>query len=80
MPIAVPTLIIGHENDLIHPFSDAENLANQISNARLVHARSMFELRLDPERLTREIVRFLDEVFDMQEAARPVAAGESIAR
>jgi pimeloyl-ACP methyl ester carboxylesterase len=25
--ITAPTLIIGHENDLIHPFSDAENLA-----------------------------------------------------
>lgn len=78
--IAAPTLIIGHEKDLIHPFSDAENLADQISGARLVHARSMFELRLDPARLTREIVRFLDEVFGMQEPARPVAAGESVAR
>jgi pimeloyl-ACP methyl ester carboxylesterase len=59
--IAAPTLIIGHENDLIHPFSDAENLAQQVPNARLVQARSMFELRLEPERLTGEIVRFLDE-------------------
>ena len=40
----------------------------------------MFELRLDPERLTREIVRFLDEVFGMPEPARPVADGESVAR
>ena len=78
--IAAPTLIIGHENDLIHPFSDAENLADQIPDARLVHARSMFELRLDPERLTREIVRFLDEVFGMQEPAHRVADGESVAR
>lgn len=61
--IAVPTLIIGHENDLIHPFSDAENLAKQIPNARLVEARSMFELRRKPERLTDEIARFLDKVF-----------------
>ena len=78
--IVAPTLIIGHENDLIHPFSDAENLAQQVPHARLVHARSMFELRLDPERLTREIVRFLDEVFGMQEPAHPVADGESVAR
>src|SRR5262249_13416869 len=61
--IAVPTLIVGHDNDLIHPFSDAENLAQQIPNARLVQARSMFELRLHPERLTGEITRFLDAVF-----------------
>lgn len=60
--ITAPTLIIGHENDLIHPFSDAENLADQIAHARLVQARSMVELRLTPERLTREIVLFLDEV------------------
>ena len=61
--IVAPMLIIGHENDLIHPFSDAENLAQQVPNARLVQARSMFELRLEPERLTGEIVRFLDEVY-----------------
>jgi pimeloyl-ACP methyl ester carboxylesterase len=60
--IAVPMLIIGHDNDLIHPFSDAENLAQQIPNARLVQARSMFELRLKPERLTSEITRFLARV------------------
>jgi pimeloyl-ACP methyl ester carboxylesterase len=78
--IVAPTLIIGHENDLIHPFSDAENLAQQVPHARLVHARSMFELRLDPERLTREIVHFLDEVFGMQKPAHPVADGESVAR
>jgi pimeloyl-ACP methyl ester carboxylesterase len=78
--IAAPTLIIGHENDLIHPFSDAENLAEQIPDARLVQARSMFELRLDPERLTGEIVRFLDEVCDMQPTARQVTGDESVAR
>ena len=60
--IAVPMLIIGHENDLIHPFSDAENLAQQIPNARLVQAQSMFELRLKPGRLTGEITRFLASV------------------
>ena len=74
--ITAPTLIIGHENDLIHPFSDAENLAEQIPHARLVQARSMFELRLWPERLTREIVGFLDEVF----ATWPTAGAPSASR
>jgi pimeloyl-ACP methyl ester carboxylesterase len=78
--ITAPMLIIGHENDLIHPFSDAENLAQQVPGARLVHARSIFELRLAPERLTREIVRFLEEVFGMQEPVRLAAIGESVAR
>jgi pimeloyl-ACP methyl ester carboxylesterase len=78
--IAAPTLIIGHENDLIHPFSDAENLAAQIPTARLIPARSMFELRLDPKRLTREIVAFLDEVFRTQERKRAVGDAGHVAR
>lgn len=73
--IAVPTLIIGHEHDLIHPFSDAENLAEQIPQARLVQARSMVELRLFPERLTREITSFLDEAFGKPEPMRAAPAG-----
>jgi pimeloyl-ACP methyl ester carboxylesterase len=75
--IAAPALIIGHEHDLIHPFSDAENLAEQVPHARLVQAWSMFELRLTPERLTREIVRFLDEVFGLREPVRAVSRGTS---
>jgi pimeloyl-ACP methyl ester carboxylesterase len=77
--IAAPTLIIGHGNDLIHPFSDAENLAQQIPGARLVQARSMLELRLAPERLTGETVRFLDEVFRVP-SERQVAGDGSVAR
>lgn len=77
--ITAPTLIIGHENDLIHPFNDAENLARQIPNARLVQARSMLELRLDPERLTGEIVRFLDEVCPEQPSVPRTSGGESVA-
>ena len=42
--IAAPTLIIGHENDLIHPFSDAENLAQPdpgcAPRPRPVHVRA----------------------------------------
>jgi pimeloyl-ACP methyl ester carboxylesterase len=74
MAIAVPTLIIGHEHDLIHPFSDAENLAEQIPHARLVEARSMFELRLFPERLTREITQFLNEAFARRQPTRAAPA------
>ena len=70
LAIEAPTLIIAHENDLIHPFSDAENLAQQISGAQLVQARSIFELRSKPERLTREIVRFLQGVHDLPPRSR----------
>jgi len=78
--IVAPTLIIGHENDLIHPFNDAENLAQQIPGARLVQARSMVELRLAPVRLTREIVWFLDEVCGPPEPSRARAGGDDVAR
>ena len=71
--ITAPTLIIGHENDLIHPFNDAENLAQQVAHARLVQAHSMVELRLRPERLTREIVHFLDEVCGPPRSTSAVA-------
>lgn len=73
--ITAPTLIIGHRNDLIHPFSDAENLADQIPDSRLVQARSMLELRTTPARLTREIVRFLDEVYERESSAGGFTAG-----
>jgi pimeloyl-ACP methyl ester carboxylesterase len=65
----VPTLILGHERDAIHPFSDAENLARQMPNARLVRARSLLELRTRPTRLTSEISAFLDEVWEPRLAA-----------
>lgn len=58
--ITVPTLILAHRNDLIHPFNDAHNLAEQMPNATLVRARSPLELRLFPRRLTGEIASFLD--------------------
>jgi len=61
--IEAPTLILGHRNDLIHPFDDAVNLAAQLPNARLERARSPVELRLRPDRLTDVIATFLDDVW-----------------
>jgi pimeloyl-ACP methyl ester carboxylesterase len=61
--ITVPTLVLAHRRDFIHPLSDASALAEQMPAARLVRARSPVELRLHPERLTKEIVGFLDEVW-----------------
>jgi pimeloyl-ACP methyl ester carboxylesterase len=55
-----PTLIIGHPRDPIHPFSDADMLAQELPNGRLLEAESLLELRLRPERLTTEIAAFLD--------------------
>jgi pimeloyl-ACP methyl ester carboxylesterase len=61
--IAAPALVIAHRRDLIHPFSDAENLVAQLQNARLESARGIYELRLFPKRLTDEIAWFLDDVW-----------------
>lgn len=60
----IPALVIGHQRDPIHPFSDAGMLASELPHARLVHARSMFELRVRPERLTSEIAEFVAECWE----------------
>ena len=57
----VPALVIGHKIDFIHPFTDADHLTRQLQHARLIEARSIFELRVAPDRLTAEIAAFLDE-------------------
>ena len=59
----MPILVIGHHHDPIHPFVDAEMLASELPNARLIEASSILELRLHPERLTEEMSRFLDECW-----------------
>ena len=58
-----PTLVIGHPSDPIHPFSDADRIARELPNARLVTAHSIAEWRVHPARLDRELRGFLDEVW-----------------
>ncbi len=57
--IQQPTLIVGHPRDPLHPFSDSGMLAEELPNARLVEANSIFEWRLKPGRLTAELAGFL---------------------
>jgi hypothetical protein len=57
------TLVIGHYRDPIHPFSDSDMLVRELPDAQLVQASSILELRLTPERLTNEIVVFVEECF-----------------
>ena len=57
------TLVIGHYRDPIHPFSDSDMLVRELPNARLLEASSILELRLTPERLTSEIVEFIERCF-----------------
>jgi pimeloyl-ACP methyl ester carboxylesterase len=62
--ITAPALVLGHRADLMHPFSDAANLVEQMPNARLVSSRSIVELWLRPDRLTAEFANFLDGAWD----------------
>ena len=48
LKIEQPTLIVGHPRDPVHPFSDSGMLAEELPNARLVEASSIFEWRLKP--------------------------------
>lgn len=68
-----PALVIGHPSDPIHPFSDAEATADELSGARLLEARSIYEWRLRPSRLDAELLEFLDEVWSQE---RHGAAGD----
>ncbi|MDW5592932.1 alpha/beta hydrolase [Conexibacter stalactiti] len=69
---ATPSLVIGHKRDPIHPFSDADMLAEELRDARLLNADSILELRTRPERLTAEIADFVDACWKPREA--PAAA------
>ncbi|MGK2878978.1 MAG: alpha/beta fold hydrolase [Solirubrobacterales bacterium] len=59
----VPTLVIGHRHDPIHPYNDAKDLAALMPDARLIDANSIAELRLTPARITGEVIDFVDECW-----------------
>lgn len=64
-----PTLVIGHPSDPIHPFSDADKVARELANARIVSALSIAEWRLSPSRLDRELLDFLEGVWALRAVA-----------
>jgi pimeloyl-ACP methyl ester carboxylesterase len=78
------TLVIGHYRDPIHPFSDSDMLVRELPEARLVQASSILELRLTPERLTNEIVVFVEECFRARGRGggrrRPASAARHVSR
>jgi pimeloyl-ACP methyl ester carboxylesterase len=71
--IVAPVLILAHRHDLLHPFNDAANLAHQLPHAELVPARSPFELRVRPERLTDCVAEFLRDLPEAGDARRDPA-------
>jgi pimeloyl-ACP methyl ester carboxylesterase len=64
-----PALVIGHPRDPVHPFSDADMLAAELPNGRLLNADSIVELRTRPERLTGEIAAFVDACWATRTAS-----------
>jgi hypothetical protein len=71
--MTMPALVIGHAGDKLHELSDAQALAEELPNARLLRARSLIELRWNPERLWPDIGNFLEEVRDRARST-PAAA------
>ena len=76
--LQTPALVLGHTRDPVHPFSDADELAAELPDARLVRAGSFFEMRVSPDRLTGEIASFIDSCWTPRPArgtkARPARA------
>jgi pimeloyl-ACP methyl ester carboxylesterase len=58
-----PALVVGHQRDPLHPFSDSGMLLEELTRAQLVEANSILEWRTRPGRLNAELARFLDEVW-----------------
>jgi pimeloyl-ACP methyl ester carboxylesterase len=69
-------LVIGHPRDPVHPFSDSDMLVKELPNAELLEASSILELRLRPERLTGEILRFVGRCWERPAQTRRQAAAE----
>jgi pimeloyl-ACP methyl ester carboxylesterase len=63
MEIETPSLVIGHQRDPIHPFSDAGALVDEMPNARMIEASWIGELRFSPDRLTGKIAAFVDDCW-----------------
>jgi pimeloyl-ACP methyl ester carboxylesterase len=73
--LEAPALVIGHPRDPLHPFSDADMLAAELPNARLIDANSIIELRVSPERLTGKIAQFVEECWG--DAEMPAGTGRT---
>ena len=70
-----PALVVGHQRDPVHPFSDSGMLAGELPEARLVEAGSPLDWKFRPKRLAVEMSRFLDEVWAETEALEGAGAG-----
>lgn len=55
----VPTLVVGHRFDALHPLADARYIVERVANAELAVVSSIAELRLRPGRYAEIVGRFL---------------------
>jgi hypothetical protein len=75
--ITAPALVLGHGIDLIHSFKDAQRLARQLPDARLIRTRTFAELWVRPARLTAEIGGFLDSLWTAGQPRDPATPQEA---
>lgn len=62
--IEVPTLVVGHPHDPLHPDADARMLAEELTDSEFVAARGPLEWRLRPGRLDDLALRFVAGCWD----------------
>jgi pimeloyl-ACP methyl ester carboxylesterase len=72
--ITLPSLVIGHPADPLHPFMDSDMVAEELPLARLVNAESIFEWRIRPRRLDDELADFLADVYAAEPASSAAEA------
>ncbi len=68
--IETPAIVIGHPHDPIHPAADAALLSEELPNAHFVAARSIVEWRRRPDRITTEVLEFLESCWPAARKAR----------
>lgn len=68
--ITAPTLVIAHTMDPLHALADSEGAVRDLPRARLTKARTFFEMRFAPGRLSREIAAFVEECWSEEHAGR----------
>jgi pimeloyl-ACP methyl ester carboxylesterase len=76
--IEQPALIVGHQLDPLHPFSDSGMLAEELPHATLIEAKTILEWRLMPKRLNEELAAFLERVQPRPEAHVPSGNGSLV--
>jgi pimeloyl-ACP methyl ester carboxylesterase len=72
--LEMPILIIAHSGDPIHALADSKTASADLPNAELVRARTFFEMRFAPGRLSDEVADFLERLEAREHPAVAVAA------